>query len=650
MSQILQLRQGTSTQVAAFTGAIGEVVVDTTNNRLVLQDGTTPGGWPAAKLSEILANKTRRNIADTAATILATDALVVYTSLTAARAITLCSAATFPVGQPGLFIMDDTGNCSTSNTLIITAAGSDKINGVASYTINTAYGYVGLQSNGSGLWTIDVSPPIASTGAPLASPAFTGTPTAPTPTAGDNSTKLATTAFVASSFALTTALASYLTTAAAATNYLSIASASSTYAPLASPTFTTPALGTITSGNLAAGTGYTVGNLANLAAALVTPLNTAPTGTGAIVLAASPTLTGSPIAPTQTAGDNSTKIATTAYVATAVAGATSTPTLDFRNRIINGDARLDQRNSGASGTAIGYTVDRWQYQATQASKFTWGQNLGAATPPQGFSTYLGATSSSAYSLAASDYFAFTQAIEAGNIADFNWGSVNAQAVAVSFSVYSSLTGTFSGSIKNYASTRSYPFTYTIASANTFTKITVLVPGDTSGSWPSTGNVGALYVCLDMGSGSTFRGTAGAWATGNYYGVTGAVSPVSTSGATFYVTGVQLELGTASTAFERLPINELLFQCQRYYEIAAIGDIFFYGCVVSSQYCSTNFAFKVPKIVTPTISTPSWTSIYITTLIVANITINGIVTRGTGTSGSNTAYYYNSTALTVAAEI
>jgi hypothetical protein len=237
----------------------------------------------------------------------------------------------------------------------------------------------------------------------------------------------------------------------------------------------------------------------------------------------------------------------------------------FKNRLINGDMRIDQRNAGASvtPTVSSYTLDRWGVAVTAASKFSVQQNAGAVTPPAGYINYLGVTSLSAYSIAAGDIFAVYQAIEGLNVADLTWGTANAKTVTLSFQVYSSLTGTFGGSLRNSATNRSYPFTYTVSTANTWTSISITVAGDTSGTWLTTNGVG-IYVTLSLGSGATFSGTAGAWAAGNYTSATGATSVVGTSGATFYVTGVQLEVGSSATGFEYVDYGRELQMCQRYY--------------------------------------------------------------------------------------
>jgi len=240
----------------------------------------------------------------------------------------------------------------------------------------------------------------------------------------------------------------------------------------------------------------------------------------------------------------------------------------LKNKIINGDCRIDQRNAGASTTPTGsgsgtYTLDRWCYQAAQTGKATVQQNAGAVTPPTGFTNYAGITSTSAYSVLTGDYFHLYQAIEGFNIADLAWGTANAQTITISFWVRSSLTGTFGGALRNSGTTRSYPFTYTISVANTWEQKTITIAGDTSGTWLTTNGVG-IYVGFNLGSGATYSGTANAWGAGNYTSATGATSVVGTNGATFYITGVQLEIGSTATPFERRQFGQELALCQRYY--------------------------------------------------------------------------------------
>jgi hypothetical protein len=276
----------------------------------------------------------------------------------------------------------------------------------------------------------------------------------------------------------------------------------------------------------------------------------------------------------------------------------SVPVTAFKNRIINGAMQIDQRNAGASVTpAIGntYSVDRWYNGQNQSSKLTVQQNAGSVTPPAGFSNYLGITSTSAYSVLSSDFFTVDQRIEGFNISDFAWGTASASTVTLSFWVRSSLTGTFGGSLTNNGSI-SYAFTYTISAANTWEQKTITITGPTTGTWLTNNGIG-LFLRFGLGVGSSnSTATTGSWISGNWTSATGATSVVGTNGATFYITGVQLEKGSTATSFDYRPYGTELALCQRYYETVGFKG----ACANVSGTLIYGFTpFSVHKRTTPT---------------------------------------------------
>ena len=361
-------------------------------------------------------------------------------------------------------------------------------------------------------------------------------------------------------------------------------------------------------------------------------LLTSTTGTGStVVLSASPTFTGTVTTPSVTFSDASTQTAAASpYV--------------LKNRIINGAMVIDQRNAGASVTpttgAVVYTLDRWFFEVSQSSKFTTQQDAGAVTPPVGFNDYLGVTSSSAYSVLSTDYFLLIQKIEGYNIADLAWGTANAKTVTLSFWVRSSLTGTFGGSLSNNAGNRVYPFSYTISTANTWEYKTVTIAGDTSGTWLTTNGAG-MQVVLGLGVGTTYSGTAGAWTASTILSVTGATSVVGTSGATWYVTGVQLEVGSTATPFERRLYNQELANCQRYYYSHAKGDAKVYATAAyfSSSYITSYVQFAVTMRTTPSLIVATGTDYY---MMYRNSSTDGLTTLGYGGGSPQGGELYNST--------
>jgi hypothetical protein len=282
----------------------------------------------------------------------------------------------------------------------------------------------------------------------------------------------------------------------------------------------------------------------------------------------------------------------------------------MKNRIINGAMVIDQRNASASVTVTAngqYTLDRWTAVSSVSSKFSVQQNAGAINPPAGFVKYLGVTSLSAYTVGASEAFGIAQKIEGYNTADLGFGSASAKSVTISAWVYSSLTGTFGGVLTNGAQNRSYPFTYSIPVANTWTQISVTIAGDTTGTW-ATDNSTSLFVNFNLGCGSTYNGTAGAWAATAYLSATGATSVVGTSGATFYITGVQLEVGSSATGFEYVNYQTSLANCQRYYQrqTAETASATFITGVICSGATAGNGGYQLmsPMRTSPTLDNSS----------------------------------------------
>ena len=243
----------------------------------------------------------------------------------------------------------------------------------------------------------------------------------------------------------------------------------------------------------------------------------------------------------------------------------------FKNRIINGAMVIDQRNAGASVALTNggvFVTDRFYGYEDTDGTMTGQQVLKSASSgnaPTGFSSSLLFTTGTAdASLAAAQYSTVGQNIEGLNVSDLDWGTANASTITLSFYVKSSLTGTFSGSLRNSAAARAYVFTYTISVANTWEQKSITIAGDTSGTWLTTNGTG-IVLTFSLGVGSTYsNATTGAWIAGNYFSATGSTSVIGTASATFYITGVQLEKGSTATSFDYRPYGTELSLCQRYY--------------------------------------------------------------------------------------
>ena len=240
----------------------------------------------------------------------------------------------------------------------------------------------------------------------------------------------------------------------------------------------------------------------------------------------------------------------------------------FKNRLINGGMVISQRVGTTSTTVSAvsvYGLDRWRVNSSQASKISFQQQSIASPQSCGNNRFtMNVTSLAATTVGASDYYGVNQFVEGFNMQDLGWGTSAAQTVTLSFWIYATVTGTYSGAIRTGDSSNySYPFTYSIAAANTWEFKTVTIPGPTAGTWGTGTSVG-LDVWFSVGTGSTFKGTAGSWSANNYVAATGEIALVNTNAAAWYITGVQLEKGSTATSFDYRPYGTELALCQRYY--------------------------------------------------------------------------------------
>jgi hypothetical protein len=313
---------------------------------------------------------------------------------------------------------------------------------------------------------------------------------------------------------------------------------------------------------------------------------------------------------------------------------TSAQYMGFKNRIINGAMMIDQRNAGAS-VSVGagdatWDVDRWMGSSSQASKFTLQQST---TVPAGFKNSMVATVTSTITVGASDYAGILQRVEGLNTYDFGWGAAGPASVTVSFWVRSSVTGTYCVAIRNSGDTRSYVATYTVNSANTWEQKSITIAGDTAGTWLTTNGIG-LVAYFTLSCGSTFgSATANTWSGSLGIATSAQTQWIQNSGATFYITGVQLEKGSTSTSFDYRPYGTELALCQRYFcsTFNAVGiwggtaiqgmvtsqvpmratptptapGTLYWADTVNAAVAQSSFAFGVFTPTTPAANTSSW---------------------------------------------
>jgi hypothetical protein len=356
---------------------------------------------------------------------------------------------------------------------------------------------------------------------------------------------------------------------------------------------------------------------------------------------------------------------------------------NFKNRIINGAMMIDQRNAGASltlgsgsvaGNYTGYPVDRFMAQSYSTTtgngaSFTVQQNAGSVTPPAGFRNYIGATvTSTQATLQNSSVYRYVHRIEGFNIADLGFGTSAASSVTLSFWVRSSVTGTFTGALTNASaggSWRSNSFTYTINVANTWEYKTVTILGDTTGTWLTTNGTG-FEISFSFGASSNFSSTPNVWSTNETYAATGGINLMATSGATFYMTGVQLEKGSTATSFDYRPYGTELQLCQRYCVVlgqsggeTSVGS----GLWYNSTAAVYQMRLPVEMRANPTLTnvSPTLVMYYAGGVLSANSpTLNRVskssiefytgVTSGSTSSGGGTAVDYTAGSSILSAEL
>ena len=271
--------------------------------------------------------------------------------------------------------------------------------------------------------------------------------------------------------------------------------------------------------------------------------------------------------------------------------------LGVRNLIINGDMRIAQRGTGTTGiVAAGFfDIDRVFYtENTVGGSFDSAQSTDVPSG-QGFvNSHKWSVNTTATALTTTGWAKLRHVIEGLNSAHLEWGTANAKTVTLSFWVKSSVTGTYCISINNDDFNRCYIAEYTIDTANTWEKKTITIEGDTSGTW-KTDNDRGIIVSWVLDAGADRETTANSWQSGADFATSNQVSWISNAGATFYRTGLQLEVGDTATPFEHRPYDMELARCFRYY---------WQGISIMNSYATTGCVgqpYKVRMRANPTIT-------------------------------------------------
>ena len=315
----------------------------------------------------------------------------------------------------------------------------------------------------------------------------------------------------------------------------------------------------------------------------------------------------------------------------------------MRNRIINGDMRIDQRNNGAAvthpGGGVVYYMDRFYMLCSVASKLSV-QQVAAPAGFIGCAYAAKITTVGAYTPVGSEIFVFDQAIEGFNISDLGWGTANAKPVTLSFWVQASIAGQYSTEILSSGGQYTYAATFTVSAANVAQKVSITIPGLTTGT-TLTNNTTGFYWVISLGCGATATtSTANAWVAGSFSQAPGCVQLVSNAAANLYISQIQIELGSVATPFEQRPIGLELSLCQRYYEQGYTRAFTYNNGAFNTA--ATSAGFLAQKRVVPTMSfigTPGYgnaTSVSFNTPSLSGFGAD-IVTSAAGTAVASFTY-------------
>jgi hypothetical protein len=259
-------------------------------------------------------------------------------------------------------------------------------------------------------------------------------------------------------------------------------------------------------------------------------------------------------------------------------------------------------------TGLAYVGDQWAINSFGLDKSGGMKPSGfggiAPTPP-GLGNFVTSWNNEFGAAGVNDFWTIQQPIEGYRCARLAWGSVNAQPVTVCFWVLNKgYTGTFSGAVRNADGTRSYPFTYNIAAANTWEYKAISIPGDQLGVWDKTNGIG-MYVHFTFMAGTNYKAPPHVWAAGSFLAGNGTFNAAPSATANYVaITGLLVLPGAdtpsipARSSFLQRPYDNELAICQRYFEIVGSGGN---GYAQGSASISMAFRYATTKRARPTVA-------------------------------------------------
>jgi hypothetical protein len=360
-------------------------------------------------------------------------------------------------------------------------------------------------------------------------------------------------------------------------------------------------------------------------------LSNGTTGLGAIVLATNAALTN-PTATTQINNDNSTKVATTAYVDRIVG---SFGNLSDSPIVNNGDFSADQRNSGTSVNVVGastYVVDNWQDSSTNATISAFRNQ--ESFPNLEYSYQRSVQVRYDPTTNATNACVLTHYIEAYKLAMLGWGFGNPYPFVLSFEVKATATGIFPVAVQNMLSPtrRSYVSSYQITNANQWQRFELPVPVDGTTALGSLGNLAGLALRFSIGSGSQWQvPTAGLWTSGDYFTTGTSVPFVNFAGTqNWNIRRVKITPGSAGTLWTVPAIPDVVSESRRYFE----NGHYQFDTGNGVNTVSLTIPFKTSKRIVPSMSA---------TMVQGTLTTIAATTEHlifTGTSAANGVIEFN----------
>lgn len=319
---------------------------------------------------------------------------------------------------------------------------------------------------------------------------------------------------------------------------------------------------------------------------------------------ASPTFTGDPKAPTPAPADNDTSIATTAFVQN-VAATKLSATAETRNRFINPAMQISQQNpvggtSAASASGSYYAADQWAMNWTTTGSLVCIH--GVATPNGSpYSVYYN-IQTPAGSQPAGGIMLLSQKIEGKMVAECFWGTGSARAAVVRFWMYGQI-GTYTFWVRNGAADRSYLAAFNLTVSNIFQPITIVVPGDVTGTWAKDNTCG-IEAGISFAAAPSNVGIAG-WQAGNKVTLASQFNGMGVAGASYAVGDFGFYFDPANTGIAppwQFPDEgEQLQRCLRYFEIVSSNGFGFSGQTTSGVVYSARGRWRVTKRVAPAIT-------------------------------------------------